>query len=114
MNDIFTKQEIKKYKAEDQLSACKTQFVETGDSTSTLYLSSAYTKTIAALGSVASTIIGGLIGGSVGGSIGAFLSSIASANIDTNKGIYIFQSTKRCNGTIRSCGSKMGVPVRVI
>ncbi|REH87654.1 hypothetical protein DOS58_10450, partial [Staphylococcus felis] len=78
INDIFTKQEIKKYKAGDQLRAGKTQYVETSDSTSTLYLSSAYTKMIAALGSAASTVIGGLIGGGVG----AFLGSIASSNIN--------------------------------
>ena len=34
----------KKYKAEDQLRAGKTQYAETGKDTATLYLSSAYTK----------------------------------------------------------------------
>ena len=38
------KEEIKKYKAEDQLRAGKTQYAETGKDTATLYLSSAYTK----------------------------------------------------------------------
>ena len=44
LEDIFTKEEIKKYKAEDQLRAGKTQYAETGKDTATLYLSSAYTK----------------------------------------------------------------------
>ena len=44
LEDIFTKEEIKKIKAEDQLRAGKTQYVETGKDTATLYLSSAYTK----------------------------------------------------------------------
>ena len=47
---IYLQKEEKKYKAEDQLRAGKTQYVETGKDTVTLYLSSAYTKTIAALG----------------------------------------------------------------
>lgn len=109
LNDIFTKQEIKKYKSEDQLRAGKTQFVETGDSTSTLYLSSAYTKTIAALGAAASTVIGGLIGGTVGGSIGAFLSSIAGSNIDTSKGIYInFKAQRDATGQYVLVAQKWG------
>ncbi|WP_238658902.1 hypothetical protein [Staphylococcus felis] len=105
INDIFTKQEIKKYKAGDQLRAGKTQYVETSDSTSTLYLSSAYTKMIAALGSAASTVIGGLIGGGVG----AFLGSIASSNINTDKGIYInFKAQQDATGQYVLVAQKWG------
>jgi hypothetical protein len=49
INDIFSKDEIKKYKAEDQLRQGKTTLVDHGNGKSTLYLSSAYTKTIVAL-----------------------------------------------------------------
>ncbi|REH79426.1 hypothetical protein DOS70_06360 [Staphylococcus felis] len=109
MNDIFTKQEINKYKAEDQLRAGKTQYVEASDSTSTLYLSSAYTKTIAALGSAASTVIGGLIGGVLGGGVGAFLGSIASSNINTDKGIYInFKAQQDATGQYVLVAQKWG------
>ncbi|MFO3688530.1 hypothetical protein [Staphylococcus felis] len=109
INDIFTKQEIKKYKAGDQLRAGKTQYVETSDSTSTLYLSSAYTKTIAALGSAASTVIGGLIGGVLGGGVGAFLGSIASSNINTDKGIYInFKAQQDATGQYVLVAQKWG------
>ncbi|HAR4100389.1 hypothetical protein C7R39_14640, partial [Staphylococcus aureus] len=89
LEDIFTKEEIKKYKAEDQLRAGKTQYVETGKDTATLYLSSAYTKTIAALGAGAISVISALTGGLVGAGVGGFLGSIAASNIDTSKGIYI-------------------------
>ncbi|WP_145472620.1 hypothetical protein [Staphylococcus epidermidis] len=95
LEDIFTQQEIKKYKAEDQLRAGKTQYVETGNSTATLYLSSAYTKTIAALGTGAITVISGVIGGPIAGGFGTFLGSIASSNINTDKGIYIKLKTKK-------------------
>ncbi len=95
LEDIFTKEEIKKYKAEDQLRAGKTQYVETGKDTATLYLSSAYTKTIAALGAGAISVISALTGGLVGAGVGGFLGSIAASNIDTSKGIYIKLKTKK-------------------
>ena len=41
---IYLQRRNKKFKAEDQLRAGKTQYVETGKDTATLYLSSAYTK----------------------------------------------------------------------
>ena len=109
LEDIFTKQEIEKYKAEDQLRAGKTQVVDNGDGTTTLYLSSAYTKTIAGLGAGASTVIGGLLGGVVGGGFGAFLGQIAVSNINTDKGIYIkFKTQKNTAGQYVSVGDSWG------
>ncbi|MCC5355994.1 hypothetical protein LMP74_10960 [Staphylococcus aureus] len=83
--------------AEDQLRAGKTQYVETGKDTATLYLSSAYTKTITitALGAGAISVISALTGGLVGAGVGGFLGSIAASNIDTSKGIYIKLKTKK-------------------
>lgn len=95
-------EDIQSYKAEDKLRARKTQYVETSGSTSTLYLSSAYTKTIAALGAGATTIIGGFIGG-------GFLGSIASSNLNTNKGIYLkFKSQKNAAGQYILVGNGCG------
>lgn len=99
IEDVFTKEEIEFYKAEDRMRAGKTQFVDHGDGTSTLYLSSAYTKTIAVLGSGASTIITGLIGGGVPGSLVAMLGTMVSVNLQTDKGTYInFKSQKDAAG----------------
>lgn len=93
LNDFFTKKEIKDYKAEDQLRIGKTSYIDHGNRKSTLYLSSAYTKVIAGGGSAAITVISGLIDGIPASSMSAFVSSIASANIDTNKDIYLKMST---------------------
>lgn len=106
LEDIFTLKEIEEYKSEDQMRgsnvqfrAGKTQFIETGDDTSTLYLSSAYTKTIAALGSRGVGIIASLVSGPMSGAISGILGSIVSSNIDTSKGIYIkFKSQPDATG----------------
>ncbi|WP_341636353.1 hypothetical protein [Staphylococcus casei] len=109
LNDIFTDEEIKKYKAEDQLRAGKTQFVDHRNGSSTLYLSSAYTKTIVALGAGAVSMISGLIGGAVAGGVGTFLSNIAAANIDKSKGIYInLKSVKNAAGNYVMKATKWG------
>ena len=116
LEDIFTKEEIEFYKAEDQMRAGKTQFVDHGDGTSTLYLSSAYTKTISGLGSAAATAIGGLIGvsggvvGAIGGStFGAFLGDVASSNIDTDRGLYInFKSQQDATGQYNLVAQEWG------
>ncbi|MGW7933296.1 hypothetical protein ACWEWW_01990 [Staphylococcus xylosus] len=109
LNDIFTKEEIKQYKAEDQLRAGKTTFVDHGNGKSTLYLSSAYTKTIVGLGAGAVTLISNLIGGPVAASFGAFASSIASNNVDTSKGIYIkMSSVKNAAGNYVMKGDSWG------
>ncbi|RXZ30792.1 hypothetical protein ESM33_13475, partial [Staphylococcus sp. SNAZ 36] len=89
INDIYTKEEIKQYKAEDQLRAGKTTFVDHGNGKATLYLSSAYTKAIAWSGAAAAGAISGLIGGPLGGSIGSFLGAMAGSSLDTSKGVYI-------------------------
>ena len=89
LTDIFTEEEIEFYKAQDKMRAGQTQWVNNSDGTSTLYLSSAYTKTISGLGPGASAIIGSLIGGFLGAGFGAYLGEIASSNVDTNRGIYI-------------------------
>lgn len=96
LTDIFTEEEIESYKAEDKLRAGQTTLNIHNDGTATLYLSSAYTKTISGLGVGAGNIIGGVIGFlggpivSLGGSaLGGFLGQIASTNLDTTKGIYI-------------------------
>ncbi|VED63049.1 Uncharacterised protein [Staphylococcus delphini] len=99
LEDIFTKEEIKKYKAEDKLRAGKTQYIVTGEDSATLYLSSAYTKTIAALGAAGISVIAALTGGIPGAAAGGFFGSIAASNVDTSKGIYIkFKSKKNSDG----------------
>ncbi|MCS4695426.1 hypothetical protein L2V05_12995, partial [Staphylococcus aureus] len=80
---------------EDQLRAVKTQYVETCKDTATLYLSSAYTKTISALGEGTISVISALTGGLVGAGVGGFLGSIAASNIDTSKRIYLKLKTKK-------------------
>lgn len=96
LTDIFTEEEIQMYKSQDMTRAGQTTLNIHNDGSATLYLSSAYTKTIAALGSGAATAIGGVIGllggvvGTIaGGSFGSFLGTIATSNVDTSKGIYI-------------------------
>lgn len=89
LSDIFTEEEIQQAQREDMLRAGKTKLVHYSNGNHRLYLSSAYTKTISALGSGASTIIGGLIGGIGGAALGSFLGSLASQNLDTSRGIYI-------------------------
>lgn len=96
LTDIFTEEEIQMYQSQDMMRAGQTTLNIHNDGSATLYLSSAYTKTIAALGSGAATAIGGvigLLGGGIGtiagGSFGSFLGTIATSNIDTSKGIYI-------------------------
>lgn len=89
LQDIFTEEEIQQYIQEDNFRAGKTKLVHYSNGTHRLYLSSAYTKTISALGSGATTIIGGLLGGVGGAALGAFLGSLASQNLDSSKGIYI-------------------------
>lgn len=89
LTDIFTEEEIETYKAQDKLRAGQTQWVNNSDGTSTLYLSSAYTKTISALGQGASAVIGSLVGGGLGAGFGAFIGQIGNANVNTDRGIYI-------------------------
>ncbi|MGI2302670.1 hypothetical protein [Staphylococcus cohnii] len=98
INDIYTKEEIKQYKAEDQLRAGKTTFVDHGNGKATLYLSSAYTKAIAWSGAAATGAISGLIGGPLGGSIGSFLGAMAGSALDTSKGVYINMETVKDAG----------------
>ncbi|MGV3043161.1 hypothetical protein [Staphylococcus rostri] len=99
IEDVFTKEEIEFYKAEDRMRAGKTQFVDHGDGTSTLYLSSAYTKTISILGGSAATTIAALAGGAVPAGLAAMLSGMISENLQTDKGTYInFKSQKDAAG----------------
>lgn len=90
LTDIFTEDEIEYYKAQDKLRAGQTQWVGHKDGSATLYLSSAYTKTIKALGAGAAGVIGALIGGGIAsGALGGFLGSLVGDNIDSSRGIYI-------------------------
>lgn len=96
LTDIFTEEEINTYKAQDKLRAGNTTLNIHEDGSATLYLSSAYTKTISGLGVGAGNIIGGLIG-TLGGpasmfagtGLGGYLGQIAISDLDTTKGIYI-------------------------
>lgn len=90
LTDIFTQEEIEYYKAQDKLRAGKTQWVGHKDGSATLYLSSAYTKTIKVLGSAAAGAIGAVAGGGIAsGALAGLLGGMVAENIDGSKGIYI-------------------------
>lgn len=74
-----------------------------------MYLSSAYTKTIVALGGGAATAISAATGGAFAAGFATFLSTIGGANVDTSKGIYInMTAVKNGAGNYVMKGTKWG------
>lgn len=72
-----------------------------------MYLSSAYTKTIVALGGGAITAISAATGGAFAARFATFLSTIGGANVDTSKGIYM-TAVKDGSGNYVMKGTKWG------